>query len=63
MEGFNSMKSRNIEKKLKELKEDFVKLISQLREIQEVQKSYREIQKKKVEGKYPFINTQSSSTV
>jgi t-SNARE complex subunit (syntaxin) len=65
MQKINSknLKIKNIEKKLEELKKDFLKLIPQLYEIQEVQKNYREIQKKKIKEEYPFINTQASSTV
>jgi hypothetical protein len=58
----NNLKEKNIEEKLEELKKDFLKLIPQLYEVQEVQRKYREIQKKKTEEEYPFINTQASST-
>ncbi len=52
-----------IEEKLEEVKKEFIKTIPQLQDIQEVQKIYREVQQKKVEEHYPFINTQTSSTI
>lgn len=62
MNKLNSNK-KPVEEKLEEIKKDFIKIIPQLQEIQEVQKTYREVQQKKVEEQYLFINTQTSSTV
>jgi len=55
--------SKSLEEKLEEIRKDFIKIIPQLQDIQEVQKNYREVQKKKAEEQYPFINTQTSSTI
>lgn len=63
MKEIYSKNSQKTEKKLEKLKKDFCKLIPQLREIQETQRTYKEIQRKKVGKQYPFINTQTSSTV
>lgn len=54
--------SKSIEEKLRELKKEFIKTIPQLNDIQEVQKTHREIQREKVKEQFPFINTQTSST-
>lgn len=56
-------KIQSPEEKIEELRKDFIKMIPQLQDIQEVQKSYREIQGKKVEEQFPFINIQTSSTI
>jgi len=58
-----SSNQKQIEEKLEEIKKEFIKAIPQLQDIQEVQKIYREVQQKKVEEQYPFINTQTSSTI
>jgi len=55
--------SKSIEEKLEELKKDFIKTIPQLEDIQKIQRTHREIQQEKVEKQYPFINTQTSSTI
>lgn len=55
--------SKPLEEKLEEIKKEFLKIIPQLQEIHEVQKTYRETQQKKFEEQYPFINTQTSSTI
>jgi hypothetical protein len=57
-----NIKPTDIEKKLEEIKKDFIKIIPQLSDIQEAQKAYRDLQQKRVEEQYPFINTQTSST-
>ncbi len=51
------------EKTIDEIRKDFIKIIPQLQEIQKVQKTHQEIQKKEAEKKYPYIDTQSFSTV
>lgn len=51
------------EKTIDKLRKDFIKTIPQLQEIQKVQETHQEIQKKEAEKKYPYINTQSFSTV
>ncbi len=56
-------KIQSTEEKLEEIKKDFIKIIPQLQDIQEVQKTYREVQEKKAEEKFPFINIQTSSTI
>lgn len=56
-------KQKISEEKLEEIKRDFIKIIPQLEDIQEVQKTYREIQEKKVENQFPYINIQTSSTI
>lgn len=63
MDKFHLKNLKLTEEKLEEIKKDFLKLIPQLQDIQEVQKTYRELQQKRVEEQYPFINTQTSSTV
>ena len=62
MKNNNQKKGVTPEDRLQKIKDDFIELIPQLKEIQEVQKAYLEVQKeKRIEG-YPFINTQSFST-
>jgi hypothetical protein len=56
-------KIQSPEDKLEELRKDFIKIIPQLQDIQEVQKTYREVQEKKAEEQFPFINIQTSSTI
>jgi transcriptional/translational regulatory protein YebC/TACO1 len=49
--------------RLEEVKKDFIKMIPQLEDVQEVQRIYREVQEKKFYEQTPFINTQTSSTI
>ena len=62
MRNFTSKKNMNTEKKLEEIKKDFIKLIPQLEDIQESQKTCHEIQKRTLGNQIPFINIQTSST-
>jgi len=62
MSNFTSQNNKNTEERLEEIKKDFIKLIPQLEDVQEVQKMYREIQEKKLGDQIPFINIQTSST-
>jgi len=55
--------SKPLEEKLEELKRDFIKTIPQLEDIQEIQRTHRDIQREKVGEQYPFINTQTFSTI
>jgi nitrogenase subunit NifH len=59
----NKKKTEISEKRLESLKKDFIKIIPQIQDIQEVQEKYREIQEKKTRDQYPFINTQASTTI
>ena len=63
MSKYNNKKTEISEKKLESLKKDFIKIIPQIQDIQEVQEKYREIQEKRTRGQYPFINTQASTTI
>jgi hypothetical protein len=63
MDKANLKNSKTVEEKLEELKKEFIKTIPQLEDIQEIQKTHRGIQREKVEEQYPFINTQTSSTI
>lgn len=51
------------EEKLKELREEFLKIIPQLEEIQRTQGAYREIKEKTGKEVYPFVHTESHSNV
>jgi len=62
MSNFTSQNNKNAEERLEEIKKDFIKLIPQLEDVQEVQKMYREIQEKRLGDQNPFINIQTSST-
>jgi len=59
----NQNKIQSLEEKLEKIKRDFIKIIPQLQDIQEVQKTYREVQGRKAEEEFPFINIQTSSTI
>jgi len=63
MNNLDRNNQKTSEEKLKEIKLDFIKKIPQLKDIQEVQKIYREVQESRREDKFPYINTQTSSTV
>lgn len=58
----NNAKKLN-EKNLEELRKDFLRTIPQLEEIQQVQETHRDLKRKETEKLYPFIDTQSYSTV
>jgi len=62
MSNFTSQNNKSTEERLEEIKKDFIKLIPQLGDVQEVQKMYREIQEKRLGDQIPFINIQTSST-
>ncbi|KPJ55156.1 hypothetical protein AMJ47_01420 [Parcubacteria bacterium DG_72] len=51
------------EKTIKKLRKDFIKTIPQLQKIQKIQETQRKIQEKETEKLYPYIDTQSFSTV
>ena len=62
MSNFTSQNDKNTKERLEEIKKDFIRIIPQLEDIQEVQKTYREIQDKQLGDQIPFINIQTSST-
>jgi len=51
------------EETLTQIRKDFIKTIPQLQEIQEAQEVHRELREKEAEHQYPFIDTQSFSTL
>ena len=62
MANFTSQNNKNAKDRLEEIKKDFIRIIPQLEDIQEVQKMHRDIQQKQLGDQIPFINIQTSST-